>query len=164
MGTIASFAQLLSFSGSFTKALDLTTPTEVLNISKSQTLANGTGANQANQIWSDTRSVAAAPENLDLAAVLVDAFGDTLTFTKVKMLMVHNKSTTPGEDLTLSGNFVDNDMLGGADSTIVLGPGGICLLTSPVDGFTVTATTGDILTVDPGAATIAYDVLIVGTV
>lgn len=164
MGVIASLSQVLNFTGVFTKALDLTTPTEAIAINKSQSLTNGTGSGQANQVFTDQRTVSAASENLDLAGGLTDAFGDTITFTGIKMLMVKNLSTTAGQDLTLSGNFLDDDMLGGGSSTVILGPGGIFFISSPVDGFDVTAGTGDILTVDPAANTISYDIVLLGTV
>ena len=55
-------------------------------------------------------------------------------------------------------------MLGGGSSTIILGPDGWSVLTSPVDGFTVTAASGDILTLDSGANDVAYDIFLAGTV
>jgi hypothetical protein len=164
MGAITTLAARVVIGGGFTKALDLSTPIDTLNIENSKVFANGTGANQLNQWWHDTRSVAAASENLDLAGGLTDPFGDTITFTTVKLLYVHNTATTAGYDLILSGTFLDNNILGGGSSTIIMGPDSVQYLTSPVDGFTVTAGTGDVLTVDPGANTIEYDMMIAGTV
>jgi len=164
MGAITTLAARVTIGGGFTNALDLSTPIDTLNLITSKVFSNGTGADQVNQPWHDQRTLTATSENLDLAGSLVDAFGDTIAFTAVKVLLVHNRSTTTTEDLTLSGSFLDNDMLGGGSSTVVLGPDGVFYITSPVDGFTVTAATGDVLTIDSGAATITYDIILAGTV
>lgn len=49
-----------------------------------------------------------------------------------------------------------------ATDIVHVGPGGILILTSPVDGYAVTAATGDILKIDSGAATINYTIVIWG--
>ena len=164
MGTLSDLALVLSLSGVFSKALDLTTPSEQLQIAKTLSLADGTGSGQANQLWSDTRTLVATSENLDLAGGLVDAFGDTITFTKVKVLLVHNKATTTLHHLTLSGNFLTNQMMSGASVKLSLDPSSVLFLTSPIDGYAVTADTGDVLNVDAGANTITYDIVLIGTV
>lgn len=167
MGTIASFSQSLNIKGTFTKALDLSTPSEILSLDKSDTLTDGTGANQIGSQWSNTILLDtnnAFDESLDLAGGLTDAFGDTITFTTIKVFFIHNKAATSGFDLTISGTFVDNNMLGGGASTIILGPDGWCLLTSPVDGYTVTAGTGDILTLDSVDSDVSLDIFLAGTV
>jgi hypothetical protein len=52
-------------------------------------VTNGTGANQATNFASDTRTLAAtASETLDFNGGLVDAFGNVLTFTRLIFLMV----------------------------------------------------------------------------
>lgn len=163
MGTVSSFAQTLDLVGVFTKALDLSTPSESISINQSQTFTDGTGSNQIGEIWHDTRTITGS-ENLDLFGTLTNAFGETVSFAAVKILFIHNKATTTAFDLTLSGSFLENDLLGGTTPTIVLGPGGVCLLTSPMDGFDVTATTDDTLTVNSGANSVAYDILLAGTV
>jgi hypothetical protein len=60
--------------------LDLGDARMPLNWASVLDLANGTGANQANQLFHDQRSLAAgASENLDLAGSLIDAFGRVIT-------------------------------------------------------------------------------------
>lgn len=165
MGTIASFAQTLNITGLFTNALDLTTPSESIVISQSQTLTNGTGSNQIGEIWHDTLTlVANTPQHKDLYGTLVNGFNESVEFATIKILYVLNKETTSGYDVILSGTFMDLNVLGGGASTIILGPGGVCLLTSPVDGFTVTDTTGERLTLNPGGNDVACDIVLVGTV
>lgn len=129
------------------------------------TLANGTGAAQASQMWSDTRTLtASATENLDLAGSLVNVFGVTLTFTKIKVLYV----------AAASGNTNDVQVSRGSSNGFVwflavsdgfkLQPGAWNCFFDPV-GVAVTAGTGDILTVtnSAGGTSVTYDVVIVGT-
>jgi hypothetical protein len=52
-------------------------------------ITNGTGANQANNAFSDERTLnASASENLDLAGVLQNALGASLAFTAVKAILI----------------------------------------------------------------------------
>jgi hypothetical protein len=158
--------------GSYTKASDLTTLQEAVNYTNSPTsYSNGSGEYQVNAFYSDTRSLAATNESFDFdlasgAGSIIDGFGTQLVFTKIKLLYVKNKSTTASQRLTLSGDFltgVATSPLGGTAPTIVIGPGGIALLDSPIDGFAVTATTGDVLTIT-NTATFSYDIIILGIV
>lgn len=163
-GTLTILSRTLVFGGKFTQDPDLTTAAETIAISKAQTYTDGSSADQANQPWSDEIELAATSGNLDLAGGLTDAFGNTITYTSVKELMIHNTSTTAGQDITISGTFMDNNLLGGGSSTVILGPSGVFMVASPIDGFTVTAGSGDILTVDSGANTITYEIFILGVV
>jgi hypothetical protein len=68
-------------------AADLAAATSPLTYERTEVLDNGTGANQANEVWSDTRTLTTgANETLDLNGVLVDAVGQSVAFTKVKLL------------------------------------------------------------------------------
>ncbi len=153
-----------TLSGTYTSSGDLTTPTESVAISDSQAYTNGTGANQANAFFSDTRSLAVStPETIDLTADLTDAFGTTLALTSIREIIIRNNSTTSGEDITISGNVL-GAFLGATTETITVPPGGEWSQKSPIDGFTVTNTTQDQLTVTPGAYALTYDLIITGTV
>src|SRR5574343_298099 len=58
-------------------------------------LANGTGSGNADLYFRDTRSLGdGATEDLDLAGSLIDPFGATITFAKIKFLAIKNNSTT----------------------------------------------------------------------
>lgn len=127
------------------------------------TYATGTAANQQDLVYSDEITLAATPTSLDLAGVLADAFGTTITFVEVTGFLIRNASTTTGENINIGGNanaFVN--WISAAVAENILGPGGTFLITSPVDGYGVTAGTGDILDLDPGAATITCQVVIWG--
>jgi hypothetical protein len=129
-------------------------------------LANGTGTSQASQVYQDTGSLAgSASANIDLAGSLVNAFGTTITFTKIKLLAIkaaaaNNVANNLQVSRGSSNGFV---WFLAASDGFYLAPGAFFLWYDPV-GVTVTAATGDILTLTNGAGTntIAYDLLIVG--
>ncbi len=130
-------------------------------------LANGTGADQANQVFSDQRTLAAsATENLDLAGALTDAFGGTVAFTKIKALMI--KAAAGNTNNVVVGGAASNGFVspfGGATHTVSVPPGGTLLLTAPdATGFAVTAGTADLLKVanGGGGTGVTYDIVLVG--
>jgi len=155
----------LTLRGDFQSALDLVTVKAPLSLSKSDELTNGTGAvDTADMVWSDTRTLATTSENLDLAGSLTNAFGATMTFARIKSILIHNKSTTVGQTITVGG-AASNPFLLFADSTdkYVIGPNGIFLIWEPsAAAKVVTAATGDILKIE-SSASITYDIVIVGS-
>src|SRR3972149_1624666 len=91
---------LVQIDSILTKVLDLTTPAGSLNYRKRTALANGTGANQADKVFHDTRTLAASgADELDLAGAMADVFGDLITFVRVKVVMIYSASTN-GSPLT----------------------------------------------------------------
>lgn len=153
-----------SLSGSYTKARDQTTPTESIGIALTQGYTSGVTANKADAFWTDERTLAATSETLDFTADLVDAFGDTLALVNLKELIIRNTATTSGYDLTITGNMLTAffpNYTGGDEWTIP--PGGTFHVSSPVDGFTVTNTTQDQLTIDSGANAVTYEIEVLGT-
>jgi hypothetical protein len=46
---------------------------------------------------------------------------------------------------------------------ITIGPGGVYHVRDPIDGYTVTNTTAERITLDPGANTFDVDLIILGT-
>lgn len=107
--------------------------------------ANGTGANQANNMFVDDFTISGAgAQTYDLAGGLTNGIGVALTFTALKALIVRNSGTA---ELSMGGG--SNPFLGwlGASGDLVKIPaGGLLLLTDPTAaGQGVTAGTGDIL-------------------
>lgn len=150
-----------------TNPLDLAVGRVPLELTKRINLTSGTGANQADRIFHDQRTLAASgTENLDLAGVLTDAFGASLTFVRVRGLIV----------AAAAGN-TNNVVVGGhataawatwvADATdrVVVRPGGVLALFAPdTTAYAVTATSADLLTVtnSAGSTSVTYDIVIVG--
>lgn len=157
MATLTS-NYLFGLSGAYRVSSDLTSPVEPIALRLYKQLNNGTGNNQANTFWSDTRTVTAAPETLTLTA-LTDKFGNAIAFTTIKVLVIYNKATVDAAKLNLSGNFITVQM-----GVAVVRPSGIVVMTSPLAGFAVTVTTVDKITINPDTATITYDIAIIGAV
>lgn len=132
-------------------------------------LSDGTGADQAKEAFTDTRTLAAsATENLDLAGVLADVFGNLLTFTKIKALIVKADATNVN-DVLVGGHATAaiSTLFGDATDKVRVKPGGTVAFIAPdANGYAVTATTADMLTVaNSGAGTsVTYTIIIIGTV
>lgn len=132
-------------------------------------LSDGVGANQAKQAFTDTRTLAASgTENIDLAGVLTNAFGTVLNFTKIKAIII-TAAAGNTNDVHVGGHataaFVN--WVTAAPAIVKVKPGGIFVLTAPdLNGFGVTAGTGDLLTIaNSGAGTpVTYDIVLIGTV
>lgn len=150
-----------SLVGLYAKGTDNTSALESINHTFTSSYTNGTGANQANAFFADTRTLAATSESFDLNAI-TDTFGATLNFTKVKLLYIKNKSSTAGQTLTVDGDFIAAFDNGSAPNHII-GAGGIFFIESPISGFTVTNSTQDTLTLT-NAASFDYDIFILGTI
>ena len=83
----------LIIDAELTKTLDKSTPLDPLLLDVLQAFTSGTGANQADLLWHDNRVLAAsATDDIDLAGVLADAFGGTVTLARVKLFYVKNAS------------------------------------------------------------------------
>ena len=155
----------LALRADYQSALDLVTVKAPLALAKSDSLTDGTGAvDTADLMWSDTRTLATTSEELDLAGSLTNAFGATLTFARIKCILIHNKSTTVGQTVTVGG-AASNAFPLFADTTdkYVIGPNGQFLIWEPsAAGKAVTAGTGDKLKIETSAS-ITYDIVIVGS-
>lgn len=155
---------LLKLAGSVSGTNDIAAASAVIDYQTNVALDNGTGANQANQVFSDTRTLTTGSnETLDLNATLLNALGESVTFTKVKVLFIRNKGTT---DLTIGGATTNGfiSWVGGATQTVLVPAGGVLLLSAPgASGFTCTAGTADQLKIANSAgASCDYDIIIIG--
>jgi hypothetical protein len=132
-------------------------------------LSNGTGAQQANQVWSDRRTLGpSATENIDLAGALTNAFGVTLTFTRVKLLMIKADAANNVANLVQVTRPAANGVpfMMAASDGFALAPGDWDIRASPgATAIPVTAGTGDLITITNSAGTnsVTYDIVIVGT-
>lgn len=162
--TLAAYVDLV-VRGAYANAQDLGgTPTWSFSIDKGDSLSNGTGAVDTGDLfWTDTRTLAATTENLDLAGGLTNAFGATLTFARIKGLLIHNKSTTAGHTLTVGG-AASNAFVLFSDTTdkYPIGPNGLFFIWEPsAAAKAVTASTGDILKIE-SSHSFDYDIVILG--
>lgn len=150
-----------------TKANDLTTTSDPLSKVWSTHLDSGTAAGQADRAFHDTRTItASSSEDLDLAAVLADVFGATITFARVKAVFISAAVGNANNVVVGAGTNPWATFLN-STGTITLRPGetfGFFANVADATGHTVTAATGDILKVaNSGAGTsVTYDIVIVG--
>lgn len=93
--------------------------------------ASGVGANQADLLFVDERTLAAsATEDLDLAGVLADAFGATITAVEVVAIFIF-------ADAANTNNVVVGDatapvpLFGGTNPTFAVKPGGFFCVGAP---------------------------------
>lgn len=158
----------MSVTGKHTGTLDLGTPTLQFGLSAPISLASGTGANQADRVFTDTRTLAAsANEDLDLAGVLIDAFGQAITFVKIKAVIIKAAAgNTNNVRVTRPASNGFPLYLAAGDGEDVP-PGGVIAKVAPgAAGWgTVTPATGDLINVaNSGAGTsVTYDIVIIGT-
>lgn len=152
----------------FVSGLDLSSVTDALARTWPFTFLNGVGADQANALWHDERTLGAgAAENLDLAGGLVDAFGAALTFTRIKAVLIRAATTNQTElEVTRPANGAP--LFNAVGDGVTLPPGAAFALVVPdASGVAVTAGTGDLLRIEnmgsPGDSAV-YDIILVGTV
>ena len=130
------------------------------------TIASGTTTGLADKIWSDQRTVTTgATDSIDLAGTLTDSFGETVTFVKVKGILISSAAanTTTLQIARPASNGVI--LFGAASGALaVLSAGGFFCWVDPAVGVTVTTGTGDLLSIiNSAGASAVYDIMIVGT-
>ncbi|MEE4598224.1 hypothetical protein V2J94_41385 [Streptomyces sp. DSM 41524] len=167
MGLSSSIS--VSASAELTSTLDLGTASAPLNLRRAVSLASGTGAGKADKVFSDRRTLAAsASEDLDLAGVLLDAFGGSITFARIKGLII--SAADGNSNNVIVGGASSNGFVswvGGATHTVTVRPGGtLALMAGGADatGYAVTAGTADLLHIanSGGSTSVTYDVVLIG--
>lgn len=148
-------------------ATDLATATVPLNLVRTLDLASGAGANQANVVWSDRRTIAASTtEDLDFAGGgLTDAVGAAVAPAKVRAILVY-ASCDNTNNVVVGGDANSVPFLSTAATTVSVQPCGVFLLTAPATaGIAVTAGTGDIIQVanSSSGTSVTYDIVVIGT-
>lgn len=169
MTTISGTSKLV-YDLSNTDAADIGQPSDPIGITRQATWTTS----NADRIYRETISLNGAVVNRDLFGSLTDAFGNTVNFATVRELTILNRSVVAGESLLVYGNFVTGALLSGVvDDAVklIVGPGqtvngvvepGRLHFTNHVDGFTVTDTTQERITLDPGAKTFDVELIIIG--
>jgi len=155
-------------SGTLTGTPDIGNASHTFNEILALTLANGTGAGQATQYWSDTRTITASGnEDIDLAGGITNALGATLTLTAVKCIIV---SAAAGNTNNVnvsrpSSNGFIGPFLASSDG-LAIKPGGFIVLSEggSAAGWAVTAGTGDLLNVanSAGSTSVTYTIHVFG--
>lgn len=155
-------------AGNFKAALDVGTAEYPINLNLTRQFTDGTGINQANQVFTDTRTIApSGTEDLDFAGGLTDAYGNTITFTSIKAIVISaaaaNTNNVQVEEAAANGV----GLFAAAGDQLSLKPNGVFQWIDPTAaGLTVTAGTGDLLTINnSGAGTsVSYTIVVIGNV
>ncbi|MFE7073801.1 hypothetical protein ACFU96_27310 [Streptomyces sp. NPDC057620] len=161
MLAVSAFAEL-------TSALDLGTGKAAQSLSRSVSLSNGTGAGKADKVFSDRRTLAASgTEDLDLAGVLLDAFGTAITFARVKGLIIAAAAGNTNNVVVGAASGSPWAALLNTTGTLTLRPGAFLAVGTGVAdavGYAVTATSADLLKIANSAAgtAVTYDIHIIG--
>jgi hypothetical protein len=157
----------LTLSSLLTGATDLQPRSAPLNYQVSKALTNGTGANQANAMFSDQREIAASGnDDLDLAGTLTDAFGATVTFARVKLLLIKAADTNQNNLVVGGASSTFTSWVTGTNAAVVVRPGGLLVLSAAdATAYAVTATSADVLRLSNSGAgsSISYDIVVIGT-
>lgn len=153
-------------NASMTDPKDHGTASIAVAVSAAMNLASGVGANQADLMWSDQRTLAAsATEDLDLAGSLTGMLGGNLTMATLKAVIVKAASGNTNDVVVSMPATNGVPLFGAASDSIAVKPGGVFMWAAPGTGVTVTAGTGDLITfTNSGAGTgVTYDVVFIGT-
>lgn len=130
-------------------------------------LSYGTGSGQANWAYYASRTVlTTAADNLDLAGSLTDGLGNTITATKLKLLVVSISSPDGTKALRVGPRGVANTAqlnFGGVAATDYQTVTHWHVIYEPVAGYTISAGTGDIIGIyNPSAGSVTYSILMAG--
>ncbi|RWD00506.1 MAG: hypothetical protein EOS73_25480 [Mesorhizobium sp.] len=164
--TLASLTLQAKISGVQSSSHDLGALEFQPNLAFVKALTNGTGANQADLLFADTRTLAAsATEDLDLAGVLTDAFGAVITMVEVVAILIT-------ADAANTNNVVVGDatspvpLFGGTNGSFAVKPGGMFMAVAPNAAglFTVGAgSTDDLKITNSSSGTgVTYSIVVVG--
>ena len=127
-------------------------------------LSNGGGDGNVSDIYHERRVLTTgATQEYDLAGVLVDELGQTLTFAQIKGIIIHS---TLAANKTLTIGAGTDELLGWVgDATDVINvyAGGMFALIAPNTGYTVTAgSADDLLVTNAAGGSSTYDIIIIG--
>ena len=144
------------------------------SFSYTKSLTSGTSASQADRFYAISSTLAGgATSNVDLAGSLVDVFGNTITFARIKVIYVELTADTTSTGLSVGGHataalanwITSTDSLANDAPAVKIRNGGCFLLAcTDATGYAVTATTADILKLTnlDGTNTATYKLALVG--
>jgi len=157
----------LSVTGHHVSALDLGSADLPFTLSAAQSLLSGVAAGMVDRVFTDTRTlIASATEDLDLAGVLLDAFGAAITFAKIKGVFIKAAAgNTNNINVSRPAGATGVPLFLAISDGFVLPPGFAFAWFGAGAGLTVTPGSGDLITITNAAAgtPVTYDVVILGT-
>jgi hypothetical protein len=157
-----------SLSWLFQDALDLSLVSDSSKLDYQIALPHGAGAEQADKVWHDERTLAAgASENVILSALPLEMFGGnwTISLASVKAILLVNGASAPGENLVLGGAASQawQGPFAAAGDKLVVPADSCLLLVNKKAGWAVNAGVADMLRIaNAGAGSITYKIAILG--
>jgi hypothetical protein len=165
LDTTISLGIATSLTGTATA---FSTPSTAASRAYTLALTSGTGADQADKVfWGQRTITASSNDDIDLAGVLTDPYGATMTFVKVKAILI--VAAAANTNNVVVGAAAATQFVGpfGANThTISIGPGDMFLITRrAAAGWAVGAGSTDFLRIanSAGGTSVVYDIFIVGT-
>lgn len=161
----------VNLGSNLTAASGLSNANSRLDLAINLLYTDGSGANQVTKRYDATIVLAASgTTTLDLAAGgLLDVYGNVFTVTKLKAIIVISSDSTVNagaNQLQITRPAANGvPFFGSAGDFSVLNPGGVFLWADPgAAGVTVTAGTGDLITLtnSAGTNTITYRIVLLG--
>jgi hypothetical protein len=157
---------LLQILATENSSSDLSTTVRRTNVSESLTFTNGTGANQAQIVWSDSRTIAADDGDiLDFQAGLADDRG-SVAFASIKAIYIRNTGTVPlsWQSLAEPEYWGSGPLQAGESQGMDIPAGGLVLLTNPsAAGWIVESGDEQIQFINSSETTAAaYDIILIG--
>jgi hypothetical protein len=150
-------------------ALDLSTITDVSKLEYAASLTSGVGSEQADRIWHDERTLAAAAaDELVLSALESSVFGNDVetALAKVKAVLIVVTTTDSGTELTI-GNAASHAWVGpfnAAGDRLKLTADAALFLVNKQSGWSVGVGATDVLKIaNTGSGSATYRIVIVGT-
>lgn len=153
----------VQIASTYSLALDLVTKTANLIKNPSVQLDSGTGAGQADVIFSDTRSTAGT-DSLDMVGGgLLDNLGNVWAPARIKAIIVVAAAANPGNVLLRRPAANGVQFFTAVSDEVPIHPGGIFVLVAPsAAGYPVTAATADLIDLAASAGTVTYDIYLIG--
>lgn len=160
----------LSISASLGNTLNVGTANALLSSTYSTALgaALASGAGLADVGWWDRRTLtASSSENIDLAGTLHDPFGNTVTFARIKVLLVAALATNTNNVVVGGGGTTFTGLFGATTHTTIIRPGmAVVWMTNTTDatGYPVSSGSTDLLGIanSTSGSSVIYDIAVLG--
>jgi hypothetical protein len=143
-------------------------PGDRITATISDSLADGSGLDAANLYYAPATYTitTGADQDIDLSSAAVNGIGQTVAFTKIKAILIHNTTETAGYEIKVGGapsNPFISWLMASGDG-VKIGPNGVmCLWNPSLAGYATAAGSSDILRINnPNAGSVVVKVLIVG--
>ncbi len=152
----------------FQDAQGLTTIADSSRLEYDAQLSDGSGDSQANMLWHDVRTLAAAAhEDLVLSSLAQTIFGSAVTtdFVAIKAVLIVNTQATDGDDLLVGGAPTHpwSAPFGAAGHQVRVPADSCLLLVNSGAGWAVSAGSADQLRVaNTGSDAIDYKIVLIG--